>query len=53
MLDVPLKVFTAVKKARNEAKAAGTASFSMPFVTYDADKPANKITMSVIRRSAR
>ena len=45
MLDVPLKVFTAVKKARNEAKAAGTASFSMPFVTYDADKPANKITI--------
>ena len=45
MLDVPLKVFTAVKKARNEAKAAGTASFSMPFVTYDADKPVNKITI--------
>ena len=45
MLDVPLKVFTAVKKARNEAKAAGTATFSLPFVTYDADKPANKITI--------
>ena len=45
MLDVPLTVFTAVKKARNEAKAAGTASYSQPFVTYDADKPANKITV--------
>ena len=45
MLDVQLSAFTQVKKARNEAKAAGKASYSMPFVTYDADKPANKITV--------
>ena len=30
MLDVPLSLFTAVKKARNKAKAAGTASYSRP-----------------------
>ena len=45
MLDVPLKVFTSVKKARNEAKSAGAASYSQPYVTYDPDKPANKITI--------
>lgn len=45
MLDVSLSTFTAVKKARNEAKAAGKASYTQPYVTYDAAKPANKITI--------
>ena len=39
MLDVPLSLFTAVKKARNKAKAAGTASYSRPYSAY------NKVTV--------
>ena len=45
MLDVPLSLFTAVKKARNKAKADGTASYSRPYSAYDEDKPNNKITV--------
>ena len=45
MLDVPLSLFTAVKKARNKAKAAGTASYSRPYSAYDEDKPNNKVTV--------
>ena len=45
MLDVALSVFTNVKKARNEAKAAGTASYNQPFSAYDENHPANKITV--------
>ncbi|MGM9704528.1 MAG: cell surface protein SprA, partial [Prevotella sp.] len=45
MLDIPLSVFTALKKARNKAKSEGTASYNRLFSTYDADKPANKISV--------
>ena len=45
MLDVPLSLFMAVKKARNKAKAAGTASYSRPYSAYDEDKPNNKVTV--------
>lgn len=45
MLDVPLSLFTAVKKARNKAKAVGTASYSRPYSAYDEDKPNNKVTV--------
>ena len=45
MLDVPLSLFTTVKKARNKAKAAGTASYSRPYSAYDEDKPNNKVTV--------
>ena len=45
MLDVPLSLFTAVKKARNKAKTAGTASYSRPYSAYDEDKPNNKVTV--------
>ena len=45
MLDVPLSLFTAVKKARNKAKAAGTASYSRPYSAYDEDKPNNNVTV--------
>ena len=45
MLDVPMSLFTAVKKARNKAKAAGTASYSRPYSAYDEDKPNNKVTV--------
>lgn len=44
-LDIPITLFTQVKKQRNMAKAQGLASFSMPFSSYDADKPGNKVTV--------
>ena len=45
MLDVPLSVFTSLKKDRNKAKAQGLASFSVPFVAYDSKHPNNKMTI--------
>ena len=45
MLDVPLSVFTAIKKARNIAKSQGQASYNNPYTAYDEDHPANKITI--------
>ncbi|MDD5862319.1 MAG: cell surface protein SprA [Prevotella sp.] len=45
MLDIPLSVFTSLKKARNKAKALGTASFTTPFSVYDADHPNDKVTI--------
>ena len=45
MLDVPLTVFTALKKERNKAKAQGLVSFSQPFVVYDSNHPNNKMTL--------
>ena len=45
MLDVPLTVFTSLKKERNKAKAQGMASFSQPFVAYDSKHPNNKMTI--------
>ena len=45
MLDIPLTVFTQLKKQRNKAKAEGQASYNMPYSTYTEDKPNNKITV--------
>ena len=45
MLDVPLSVFTAVKKERNIAKTEGRASYNREFSTYDEDNPANRISI--------
>jgi len=45
MLDVPLSIFTALKKARNKAKAQGLASYNSVYSTYDEDKPNNKISI--------
>ena len=45
MLDIPLSVFTTLKKDRNKAKTLGQASYSYPFSAYDEDKPNNKITI--------
>lgn len=45
MLDVPLAIFTNVKKERNKARAFGTASYTRPYVAYDADHPNNKVTV--------
>ncbi|MCI6160170.1 MAG: cell surface protein SprA, partial [Prevotella sp.] len=45
MLDVPLSVFTHVKKLRNVAKAEGRASYNRVFSTYVEEKPNNKISI--------
>ena len=45
MLDIPLSVFTALKKARNKAKSEGRASYNRVYSAYDEDKPANKISV--------
>ena len=45
MLDVPLSVFTALKKERNKAKAMGMASYSQPYTAYDSSHPNNKLTL--------
>ncbi len=45
MLDVPLSVFTALKKKRNKAKAQGVASYLAPYSMMDAEHPQNKITI--------
>ena len=45
MLDVPLSVFTALKKNRNKAKAQGVASYLAPYYMMDAEHPQNKITI--------
>ena len=45
MLDITLNVFTSLKKERNKAKAAGLASYTVPYSAYDSDKPKNKITI--------
>ena len=45
MLDIPMNVFTSLKKERNKAKALGQASFSSIYSVYDAEKPQNKISI--------
>ena len=49
MFDIPLKVFTDAKTARNKAKRAGNEGVSntIPYIIYDDanDKPQNKITV--------
>lgn len=45
MLDVPLGIFTKLKKERNIAKAAGTASYNRVFSAYDEEHPNNKISI--------
>ncbi len=45
MLDVNLNIFTALKKARNKAKAQGLASYTNVYSTYDEDRPNNKISI--------
>ena len=45
MLDVPLNVFTVLKKNRNKAKAQGVASYLAPYSMMDAEHPQNKITI--------
>ena len=45
MLDIDLNVFTNIKKARNIAKASGTASYNREYSDYDPDRPNNRITV--------
>lgn len=45
MLDIPLSVLTSVKKARNIARAEGTASYTRPYTAYDESHPNNKVTV--------
>ena len=45
MLDIPLDIFTRLKKARNRAKSEGQASYNQLYTMYDDDKPANKISI--------
>ena len=45
MLDIPLSVFTSLKKQRNQAKSMGTASYQQAFSIYDEDHPKNKVTI--------
>ena len=45
MLDIDLSIFTKVKKARNKARAIGTASYTTLFSDYDPDKPNNQVSV--------
>ena len=45
MLDIPLSVFTDLKRQRNIAKAQGLASFTSAYSDYDAEHPANLMTI--------
>ena len=45
MLDIPLALFTDIKKERNRARSLGTASYNRLFSAYQDDKPQNKISI--------
>ena len=45
MLDIDLTLFTQLKKARNKARALGTASYTMEFSDYDPANPNNRIAI--------
>ena len=45
MLNIPLGIFTSLKKQRNQAKNAGTASYNREFSIYDDNNPKNKVTI--------
>ena len=45
MLDIDMRVFTALKKARNMARAEGLATYTQLFSDYDPDKPNNRISI--------
>lgn len=45
MLDVDLSIFTNIKKARNKARALGTASYTMEYSDYDPSHLNNKVTI--------
>ena len=45
MLDIPLQIFTQLKKERNIAKSEGRASYNNLYTAYDESRPANKISI--------
>jgi cell surface protein SprA len=45
MLDINLKLFTDLKKARNIAKGQGAASYNAEYSVYDDAHPSNKVTI--------
>lgn len=45
MLNVPISVFTDVKKKRNQGRGNGTASYNKEFSIYDENRPANRVTV--------
>jgi cell surface protein SprA len=45
MLDIDLRVFTQLKKARNKARSIGTGSYTQLYSDYDPDKPNNRISI--------
>ena len=45
MLDIDLSIFTALKKARNKARATGRGSFTQLYSDYDPDHPNNKVSI--------
>ena len=45
MLDVPLSIFTNLKKERNIARAEGRASYTSLYSAYDEDHPQNKVSI--------
>ena len=45
MLNVPLDIFTSVKKQRNELMARGTGSYNQEFSIYDENHPNDRISI--------
>ena len=45
MLDIDMKLFTQLKKARNKARLEGMASYVEAYSDYDPDCPGNRITI--------
>ena len=45
MIDVPLTLFTQLKKERNIARAEGRASYNALYTAYDEEHPQNKISI--------
>ena len=45
MVNIPLNLFTQIKKERNKAKANGLASYNHAYTAYDSSQPKNKITV--------
>ncbi len=45
MLDVPLSIFTSIKKQRNQLVAQGTTSYNREFSIYDEDHPNDRISI--------
>lgn len=45
MLDIPISLFTSVKRQRNEGRGNGTASYNREFSVYDESRPSNRVSV--------